>query len=347
MKKKLKVSIVVPIYNVEKHLNKCVDSILEQTYQNIEIILVDDGSPDNSGKICDEYVKQDTRIKVIHKKNAGLGYARNSGIEIATGDYIYFVDSDDYIEKTLIEECIKEIEKNKSEIVIFGMQRVDDQGNIISNKIPTAKKEKYIKQEVTEIILPNALGMSTLDKNNINIGPSAWSTMISLKIIKKLDWRFVSEREIISEDVYSILNLYNEVENVSIINKALYNYRINPSSLTQVYRQDRFEKNNIFYQKAIEQCEKIGYKYNVKQAVAIGYFNNIIGVMKSIVSSKLKYKDKISDIKTILYNPIYQEAIDYIESDKESFKRKLLIKLSKRKNVIMLYLLVFINLKVK
>ena len=92
-----KISVIVPIYNVEDYLHRCVDSIINQTYTNLEIILVDDGSPDNCLKICDEYAKKDSRIKVVHKKNGGLSDARNAGLEIATGEYIGFVDSDDYI----------------------------------------------------------------------------------------------------------------------------------------------------------------------------------------------------------------------------------------------------------
>ncbi len=90
-----KISIIVPVYNVEKYLKECIESILSQTYKNIEIILIDDGSTDNSGKICDEYLKKDSRVKVIHKENGGLSDARNTGIEIASGKYIGFVDSDD------------------------------------------------------------------------------------------------------------------------------------------------------------------------------------------------------------------------------------------------------------
>ena len=106
-----KVSIIVPIYKVEKYLNRCIDSILNQTYKNIEVILVDDGSPDRCGAICDNYSKIDKRIKVIHKKNEGLAEARNAGIKIATGEYISFVDSDDFINKNmykvLYENAIK------------------------------------------------------------------------------------------------------------------------------------------------------------------------------------------------------------------------------------------------
>lgn len=105
------VTIVLPIYNVEKYLNRCINSIVNQTYKNLEIILVDDGSPDKCPEMCDEWEKKDTRIKVIHKQNEGLGMARNTGIENATGDYICFFDSDDYLELTAIEKLYKLAEK--------------------------------------------------------------------------------------------------------------------------------------------------------------------------------------------------------------------------------------------
>ncbi|MEO6347158.1 MAG: glycosyltransferase, partial [Aquaticitalea sp.] len=100
------ISVIVPVYDVERFLHKCIDSIINQTYKHLEIILVDDGSPDNCGLICDAYVKKDPRIKVIHKKNKGLSAARNSGLEIATGDYIGFVDSDDWVHEKMFEALI-------------------------------------------------------------------------------------------------------------------------------------------------------------------------------------------------------------------------------------------------
>ena len=133
-----KVSIVVPIYNVEKYLEQCVDSIINQTLKEIEIILVDDGSPDNCPQMCDEYAKKDSRIKVVHKKNGGLSSARNAGIEVATGDYIGFVDSDDYIvnDATLkLETWIKEID-DKDDIVAVGAARVYPNGEYIKGIEP-------------------------------------------------------------------------------------------------------------------------------------------------------------------------------------------------------------------
>ena len=102
--KKPSISIIVPIYNVERYFRRCMNSLLNQTLQDIEIILVDDESPDNCPEICEEYAAKDSRIKVIHKKNAGLGFARNSGLKLATGEYVAFVDSDDYVDLTMYEK---------------------------------------------------------------------------------------------------------------------------------------------------------------------------------------------------------------------------------------------------
>ena len=111
------VSVIVPIYKVEKYLNKCVDSIINQSYKNLEIILVDDGSPDKCGEICDKYAEKDSRVKVIHKENGGLSDARNAGIDIAKGDYLLFVDSDDWITSNICEVLIKNANDNLSDII--------------------------------------------------------------------------------------------------------------------------------------------------------------------------------------------------------------------------------------
>ena len=125
------ISIIVPVYNVEQYLSRCVDSLVNQTYHNIEIILVDDGSPDRSGEICDEYAKKDKRVKVIHQSNGGLSDARNTALDIAKGDYLMFVDSDDWIEPTMYEEMLSFMEKEQLDLVECGINLVT---NNISNK---------------------------------------------------------------------------------------------------------------------------------------------------------------------------------------------------------------------
>lgn len=127
MKKDL-ISVIVPIYKVEKYLNTCVDSIIAQTYKNLEIILVDDGSPDNCGRICDEYALKDSRIKVIHQQNGGLSAARNAGLDVATGEYIGFVDSDDYIAPDMYEKLYNALKNNNCDLSICNIICIDSSG---------------------------------------------------------------------------------------------------------------------------------------------------------------------------------------------------------------------------
>ena len=127
------ISVIVPVYNIEAYLRKCIDSILAQTYTNLEIILVDDGSTDNSGEICNEYAAKDARIRVIHKGNGGLSSARNTGIDIATGKYIGFVDSDDYLAPDMYEKLLGAIVNNHADISVCNVHHVDENEELISS----------------------------------------------------------------------------------------------------------------------------------------------------------------------------------------------------------------------
>lgn len=137
------ISVIVPVYNVEKYLKKCVDSITSQTYKNLEILLVDDGSTDSSGQICNEFEKNDARIKVIHKKNGGLSDARNAGLDRAKGQYYAFIDSDDYIQDNTIEIMLNAIKKNKSEIAVCNMIRFLEEGETVQFYCPTDHEVLY------------------------------------------------------------------------------------------------------------------------------------------------------------------------------------------------------------
>ena len=139
------ISIVLPIYNVENYIEKCMESVLNQTYKNIEIILVDDGSPDNCPIICDQYVKEDNRVKVVHKENGGLSDARNAGIKVANGDYITFIDSDDYVDKDYVEFLYNTIEETDADIAIGGHRVIYDSGKIIEMELIYPHGENYIK----------------------------------------------------------------------------------------------------------------------------------------------------------------------------------------------------------
>ncbi len=206
------ISIIVPIYNVEKYLRKCIDSIVNQTYKNLEIILVDDGSPDNCGAICDEYAKKDERIKVIHKENGGLSDARNAGIDAATGKYIGFIDSDDYIAPDMYEKLYFAMFKAKADIAISNFLYVDEEGKASdkNNNLP-------IQNEILS-------GRQILDQKMCRPKYCYWVVAWN-KLYKKSifdDIRYPVSK--IHEDEFVIHNIYAKAARVACISDALIYY---------------------------------------------------------------------------------------------------------------------------
>lgn len=334
------ITIVLPIYNVEKYLDRCMESVINQTYKNLEIIMVDDGSPDNCPKICDDWALKDNRVKVIHKKNAGLGMARNTGIENATGKYICFFDSDDFINKNAIELLYNEVLKNSSDLVLFGHSDVDKDNNIVNQIIPLALKKIYQNDEITKIVLPDLIAQGEHGRVIKNLWMSAWSCMYSMDLINKTRWRFVSEREIISEDVYSLLVLFRHVKKVSILSEALYFYCENATSLTHVYREDRFEKINKFYDSCLNECKNLNYDIHISNMLVYPYIANVIAALKMICESNINKNQKIECIKSILRNNTLQSVLKIIDLNNENKPRKLLIVSMKKKNALLTYILI-------
>lgn len=194
-----KVSIIVPIYNVEKYLDRCMDSLLNQTLKDIEIIMVDDGSPDNCPKMCDEYAKKDARIKVVHKKNGGLADARNAGLDVAIGRYIAFVDSDDFVKTEMYEQLYDQAEKAKADTIYCGFYKYWSADNV--KEFKNVQRTTIFKGDgVTELAL-DFVGSPVNEKKDWKYEMSVWHSLYSNAIIQKQHIRFRSEREILSEDI--------------------------------------------------------------------------------------------------------------------------------------------------
>jgi glycosyltransferase involved in cell wall biosynthesis len=302
------VSVIVPIYKVELYLDKCIQSIVNQTYDNLEIILIDDGSPDRCGEICDEWAKKDSRIKVIHQKNIGLGLSRNTGIEAANGEYIYFIDSDDYISSDAIMKCYSLITKENADLVQFGFNCFDE-NKIKSKNIPQFEKYIYENSDIQNYVLPNTLSFDPSTGIKLGTSFAAWSHFYSADLIKKNNWRFVSERIIISEDVYSLLSLYHQTKKIVILPEALYFHRINKSSLTQLYLYNRFEKNVFFYQEVLKLAKKLGYCNYVINTLSYPFIFNVIATLKSIINNEKGFKKKKDLITKIIKNNCMKKAL--------------------------------------
>lgn len=233
------ISIIIPVYNVEKYVEKCVNSALKQTYQNLEIILIDDGSTDNSGKICEKLSSNDNRIKVFHKKNGGLSDARNYGIERATGNYIMFIDSDDWIENDTVELSLAKAIKDKADIVIFGISKDYDNGKK-KVRIPTVSG---IYNSEESIALLNSFKCFDV---------SACNKFYNIKLFGNI--RFPVGK--LCEDFYTIYLLFSKANKITVLNEAKYHYFQRANSIT------RNKKVNMdHYYASLEQLNYIKSNY--------------------------------------------------------------------------------------
>lgn len=240
-----KVSIIIPIYNVERYIDNCVLSAINQTLQDIEIILVDDESPDGCPQMCDEYAKKDARIKVVHKKNGGLGFARNSGLEVATGEYVTFLDSDDFVDLNTYKHLYSIAKANSLDAIYYKFKRFT-QENEVQPGIATTDIKRYKGDDIKELML-DIIASEPMAKVDHKIQCSSCTAMYRMDIIKENNVRFHSERELISEDMIFNLDFLTHTYCVAFNNGEHYHYRVNPTSLTSTIRADRIEKNHTLY----------------------------------------------------------------------------------------------------
>lgn len=245
------ISIIIPVYKVEKYLEECVISVCSQSYENLEIILVDDGSPDQCPHLCDELAKKDERIKVIHKKNGGLSSARNAGLDIASGDYIMFTDSDDFIDRSMVEDLLTLLERTNSDIACCEVKRYR---NGVSKQI----SQYHLKKTITEFSKDELLRNFIVRR----IDCASWNKLFKREIIG--DRRFIEGRY--NEDYIFLFFLYLTCNKVVYTNKAYYNYRVTEGSITNIFSSKAIDKlkNAIEIEKFI--LEKgLSYEKEIRQ----------------------------------------------------------------------------------
>lgn len=241
-KKNFKVSVIIPVYNVEKYLRQCVDSVLNQTYQNIEVILVDDGSPDHCPEICDDYAQKDIRVKVLHKDNGGLSSARNAGVEMATGEYGIFIDSDDYWKtENGLEVLINRVEDHCTDVLSFGYEKYDEESKVA---VP------YFQESIEfDYQLGNKVRqLDELTRKNLYIA-SACNKLIRMSILRGVTF----EQGMVSEDVEWCARLMTEADSFDFVNLNFYCYRQRSGSISHTISP----KSCIDLKNAVIGCSKI------------------------------------------------------------------------------------------
>ncbi len=242
------ISVIIPVYNVEEYLRECIDSVLNQTYQNFEIILVDDGSTDSSGTICDEYVDKDDRVSVVHQKNAGPSKTRNTGLENATGKYIYFLDSDDYIEKNTLELLINTAESNDADIVFFDALSFADDGSEI--------KQGYFVNGTYES--KSGYEMLTELHNNKDYHCSVVLLFINRTLLNSNNIRFL-ESAYCSEDMLFTYKVFCSSKKSAQCKHTLYHRRYRSFSIvTSKKSQRHFRSCRDVYEEIRDFSQKIG-----------------------------------------------------------------------------------------
>lgn len=304
-----KLSIIIPIYNVEKYLDKCVQSAINQTLHDIEIILVDDESPDKCPQMCDEYAQQDSRIKVVHKKNGGLGFARNSGLEVATGEYITFLDSDDFVDLHTYEHLYALVKKKDLDAIYYKFKRFENEEEVVAC-LANDDVIEYNGDSIKDLML-DIIASEPSAKVDHKIACSSCTAMYRFSIIKDNNVRFHSERELISEDLIYNLDYLRYAHKVAFNDGEHYHYRVNPTSLTSTIRIDRIEKHSILYSYIVDHLEFWGIS-DVKgeeraKRLFIGCSRSSINL---ILSYDVDYKRKLQIFRDLTSNSIWKNVYE-------------------------------------
>lgn len=304
-----KISVIVPIYNVEKYLRKCIESIICQSYLNLEIILVNDGSPDNCRKICESYSRLDNRIQVIHKRNGGLSDARNEGLKIASGEYISFIDSDDYIDKDFYKILMDLIINNNADVAECSYKKITDGDNSNYKKdVLREKNDKYITLHNLDIV-------SSLYKNEeFTVIWNVWNKLYKKELLKDI---FFPKGKL-HEDVFTTYRILYKAKKIISTNKQLYFYMQRPSSIMGRFNVKHLDVLEAYIEQIIF-YDKKGLK-ELKQKAAELLEITIKASMVRVLNSDINNKEQTLDY---LIN-FYKNNSGFFERVNRNFKQNIL-----------------------
>ena len=330
-----KISAIIPVYNVEKYLDKCIESVINQTLKDIEIILVDDDSPDNCPQMCDQYAKNDNRIKVIHKNNEGFGIGRNIGIEKATGEYLAFIDSDDFIDTCTFEHLYRLAKNNNLDAIYYRFDRDTNSG--IQKGTPVEEITIFENESKKELMLD----IIAADSTTVNkVECSSCCALYRSSIMKSNNIRFHSERELISEDLIFNLDFLSHSTRVALNEGRHYHYRLNLSSTTNKIREDKVIKNLQLYKYVEENIKSWNIdSLKAEKRNAILFIGNNRTAIQQYMSSPLPYSKKKVWLKEQLSIPLWQTIYETLNWKELPNYPKIFFYLCAKKQIFALYLI--------
>lgn len=298
--KEIVFSVIVPIYNVEAYLEDCINSLLNQSFKMFELILVDDGSTDNSSVICDMYQLKDNRVQVIHKKNGGLVSARKEGVSIAKGDYAVCVDGDDWVDREYLQEIKQIIDSHSPDIICFNHYEVN--GKTVRLRNIPFRKGLFTKKDMEKEIYPQLIR----NERGAAFPPTIWAKIYKMGIYKDEQSR-VDDRIKIGEDAACTIPCMLRAESVYILDKALYYYRRNNISMTKVRKPISWDGPELIEVHLRERIKENGW--DVQNQISRRTVQALFNVVKTQFYGKCRYIQTKKNIKENLHRGVYYDAI--------------------------------------
>ena len=326
------ISVIIPVYNVEAYLEECIESLRNQSLKEIEMIFINDGSRDNSLSILEKYKKIDKRIKIINQTNSGPSNARNRGLQIAKGEYISFIDSDDWIERSLLEDTLKQIRIDNSDIVFFGLLYEDEDDNLI-------KEKKYVRDEFIE----KEKGKLAIELYNKDLFGYTWCKLFKNRIIKDNNILFNNDISYCEDEEFTC-RYYKYVKKISICSNTYYHYihySRERKSLTDSVNSKDIIMRDLVYKSWIDM---LNFNDNEEKDYLLNRaYNNLRFLYCNIIWSNISQEDKNNEIDILLQTNFY----NYLKNNGQTFKYKYLLYMIKHKNINLFKVLAIINSKIR
>ncbi|MBY0759325.1 glycosyltransferase family 2 protein [Sellimonas caecigallum] len=344
------ISIIIPIYNSASYLGKCLDSILSQTYADFEAICIDDNSTDNSLEILQKYSEKDARIKVIHKKNEGVSLARNVGLDVAQGEFLLFVDSDDWIEKCTCEIAIQKILQEEADVIIWPYVR--ERGNESKKKVIFNHDTIFDQTSIQEKLHRRMIGIIDQEleqPENADALCTVWGKLYRRSIVEENHLRFYDIRKIGSyEDGLFNLQYFQYANKAIYVNQYFYHYRrTNAFSITEVYNSDLNRQWESLFKIMADYIADYNLNEKYVQALKNRISLSLIPLGINEISQKGLVKNKIVGIKRIICSKGYKSAIKTLDIKFMPFHWKIFFMAAKAKNAFAVFVLLSIVQRIR
>lgn len=329
------ISFIVPVYNASRTLEHCIKSLLTQTYDNFEIVLVDDGSVDDSSKICDDFAQKENRVVVYHQENAGVSAARNKGLELACGKYVAFVDADDWIDSNVCETFVKACEKQDYDLFCFSAIYSSQKKDVLSLLLP-GDVELFSQKQKEELLCKMMTPWAPWYSFNCNtrFAGSVWAKFYRAEVLKNSDIRFSLET-IVSEDVLFNVLSFDSFDKIGYSTKAFYHYRVQDDSAQNRYRPNSMKYFGFVIDQIQQWLEEKRKDLNVKDCANTLFVHYLFGALKEDYFHKNNPNKTFasSELKEVLSQEKYKSVLENVKSEYFTLSERILVRLLRHKMV--------------